>query len=277
MTILVTGARGNVGRAVLGRLLALGVPVRAMSRNPEAAGLPAGVDVADADLTEPDSLRPALRGVRKIFLYARPQGVDGVLALAREAGVEHIVVLSSAAVVTHDLRSSPIAQSHVRVERAVAESGIPWTFLQPAAFATNALQWAPDIRAESVVRAAYGEAQTSPIHERDIAAVGVAALTGTGHEGVSYVLTGPESLTQRRQAEIIGAAAGREIRFEELPPEAMREQMRLAPPGVVDTLLKMLADSVGRPAMVTDTVEKVTGARARTFTEWAADHVDDFR
>jgi uncharacterized protein YbjT (DUF2867 family) len=216
--------------------------------------------------------------VRTLFLYAEPQGIEGVLGVARAAGVEQVVLLSSAWVVAKGRESSPIARRHLIVEQAISASGLPWTFVRPGGFATNALQWAPSIKAAGVVRAVYPEAQVAPIHEQDIAAVAVAALTSPGHAGQAYVLTGPESLTQRRQVELIGAAIGRPIRFEELTPEQAREQLgRFMPPAIVDTLLSYLAAADGVPAPVSDTVQQVTGRPARTFAEWATDHAADFR
>lgn len=276
--ILVTGARGHVARAVVDHLLAAGVAVRAASRAPETASLPAPVEVVRADLSQPETLGPALEGVRRLFLYAEPRGIAGVLDAARAAGVEQIVLLSSSAVVARHPESSPIAQMHLVVEQAIVSSGLPWKFVRPGAFATNALQWAPSIKAAGVVRAPYPEAQMTPIHEQDIAAVAVAALTGRGHAGQAYVLTGPESLTQRRQVELIGEAVGRPIRFEELTSEQAREQLgRFIPPAIVETLLGYLAAADGVPAPVSNAVQEVTGRPARTFAEWAADHAAEFR
>lgn len=281
MTVLVTGARGNVGRHVLTGLLDARIPVRASSRDPRAVRLPAAVEVVAADLTRPDTLPAALDGVHKVFLYAEPEGVDGFVTAARAAGVQHVVLLSSAsAAFPPERQDNPITQRHVIPERALRESGIPWTFVRPGAFATNSIMlWGDMIRKEGVVRSAYPQAHTDPIHEKDIAAVALAALTGSGHEGQAYLLGGPESLTQRRQVELIGAALGRQLRFEELTPDQAREQMgKLLPPFIVEMFLKYQSEQDGTPVPVHgDTVRQVTGRPAHTFAQWAADHVDDFR
>lgn len=285
MTILVTGVRGNVGRNVVDGLLASGTPVRAASRDPESATVPSGVELVKLDLADPITLPAALDGVRKVFLYAEPHGARAVVKAAAEAGVRHIVLLSSmsahldekaAAAVTED--GNPIAWRHLETERALAESDIPWTFVRPGAFATNSLQWAGTIRAEGVVRLPYPEAQINPIHEKDIADVALAALLHDGHEGAAYPLTGPESLTQRRQVELIGDAAGVPIRVEEQTREQAVEAMsRWLPTGAVNGLLDMFAAAVDRPAEVLDTIRTVTGHPGRTFAEWATDHAADFR
>jgi uncharacterized protein YbjT (DUF2867 family) len=278
MTILVTGARGNVGHAVVTRLLAAGASVRASARDPESASVPEGVEVVRADLTKAETLPAALKGVSSVFLYAVPQEGGVFVDAAREAGVEHIVLLSSLAVVSGDTETNPIARFHRDVERVIEDSGISWTFVRPGAFATNTLAWAGSIRAEGVVRAPYPEAHVNPIHEYDMAEVAVEALITPGHRGAAYTLTGPESLTQRRQVELIAAAIGRPVRFEELTHEqARREWARTGrPPYVTDAMLSFLAAAEGRPASVLKTTEEVTGRPGRTFAQWALDHRADF-
>ncbi|SDN40732.1 NAD(P)H-binding protein [Allokutzneria albata] len=277
MTILVTGATGNVGRNVVEMLLAEGASVRATSRSPERAGLPEGVDVRAADLARPETLAEALSEVDNVYLFPEPDAVGGFVELAEAAGVRRVVVLSSLSAKESDADQDVIGRRHVLVERAVEASTMDWTFVRPGAFAANTLQWAHSIRAEGVVRAPYADAQVAPVHEKDIAAVAVRALLDDGHAGKAYELTGPESITQRRQVELIAQAIGRPVRFEEQTPEQARELMsRWAPSGVIDSLLGYLGDSVGKTAEIFDITEKITGKPARTFAGWAAEHARDF-
>jgi uncharacterized protein YbjT (DUF2867 family) len=278
MTVLVTGATGNVGRNVVDLLLAAGVPVRATSRNP--ASLPAGVDAHAADLTEPKTFEAALDGVDKVFLFPSPQGVHGVVTAAKAAGVRHIVLLSSIAVQQAD-SSHPIARMHITVENAVADSGIAWTFVRPGAFATNTLRWAPAVKDNGGVRLPYAQGHISPIHEGDIAAVAATALLNDGHEGEAYALSGPESITQARQVELIGQAIGRPLWVEDLTGDDARVELAtwfgaFGTPELIDGMLGLFKSQVGRPAEVLDTVERVTGTPARTFAQWAVDHKADF-
>ncbi|AIR99434.1 NAD(P)H-binding protein [Streptomyces glaucescens] len=281
-TVLVTGAGGHVGRHVVTGLAERGVPVRAAARDPRRLTVPAGVETAALDLTRPQTLRPALRGVRKVFLYAVPQGVEEFVAAAREAGVEQVVLLSSNTVIEWiglPVRK-PIADMHLAVEEPLAASGIPWTFLRPAHFATNVLMWQWDrmIREDGVVRFPVPESYCDAIHEKDIAAAGVAALTEPGHEGKAYFLTGPEQITQRRQAELIGEAIGRPVRFEEIGLEEARIQLKeVTVDWAMDAVLGYWAASDGVPGPLTGTVEEITGRRPLDFAQWAADHVADFR
>jgi uncharacterized protein YbjT (DUF2867 family) len=191
--ILVVGASGNVGRQVVSQLLPTGAAVRALARDPAAAGLPGEVDVVRADLSVPDALDACLDGIETVFLvwpFLTAGGATAVLdAISRHA--RRIVYLSSLGVRDDRERQiDPINQFHADIERLIERTGLAWTFLRASGFATNALWWAPQIRADGVVRAPYGAAVRSSIHERDIAAVAVRALTGDGHAGAQHLLTG---------------------------------------------------------------------------------------
>ena len=197
--VLVTGATGNVGRHIVSQLLREGTRVRALTRDPELAGLPPEVDVVRGDLATPDTLDAVVQGVGKAFLLWRlptadtaPAVIDRLAKYAR-----HIVLLSSSAI-RDDLEKQDgvVARVHADVEHAIEEAGLEWTFLRPDGFATNALWWwGAQIRRGDVVRWPYGAAAMAPIHEKDIAAVAVRALREEGHQGRKYLLSGPESLT----------------------------------------------------------------------------------
>ncbi|WP_067813901.1 NAD(P)H-binding protein [Actinomadura kijaniata] len=266
---VITGATGNVGRHVVAELLDAGHKVRALSRDPATAALPDGTEVArTADLP--------LEGATGVLLNPAAfwNGVDELLDRARQAGVRRIVVLSSSAVLAGE--GNPIGDHHLAVERQVEATGLEWTHLRPGAFAANALGWADQIRGNGVVRGPHARAHTVPIDERDIAAVAARALTGDDLVGTRPELSGPESLTFADQARIIGEAIGRPVTYEELSPEAARAAMTYAPEPVVDALLTFWAEAVDRPQPVSSEVERITGRPARTFAEWAADHVRDF-
>ncbi len=125
----------------------------------------------------------------------------------------------------------------------------------------------------------YGAAARSLIHESDIAAVAARALTDDGYGGAKHVLTGPELITQAEQVRTIGEAIGRPVRWEEVPPEAVRDGLAAAfgDASFADHALETWARFVQEPELVTSTVERITGTPARTFREWASDHADDFR
>ena len=276
--MLVTGATGKVGRHVVAGLLAAGATVRAVTRAPAAARLPGGAEVVRGDLSDPGSLAGHLGGVDAAFLLwpgFRAAGAGPLVDLLAPR-VPRIVYLSAMNV--RDDR--PPAENGVwgQVEDAISRTGAERTFLRAGGFAANTLVWADQIRS-GVVRWPYGRAARSLIHERDIAAVAVRVLTSGGHAGATYVLTGPEAVTQADQARIIGEAAGHPVRWQEVPPEQAREHLLpvMGDLAVVDGALRYWSSLVSEPEPVTRTVEQVTGVPARTFREWAADHAADFR
>jgi uncharacterized protein YbjT (DUF2867 family) len=280
--VLVTGATGQIGSEVVSQLRNTGCRVRAMTRNPRSADFPADVDVVGGDLTAPDTLDACLDGIDSVFLVWIAPLAAAAPALERIAAhARRVVLLTSPHRTPHPFFQQPngIKAIYAGVEQLIESSGLRWTFLRPGPFAINSRNWwAPQLRVGDVVRWFYADAATAPVHERDIAAVAVRALGDEGHDGREHVLTGPASLTQREQVQIIGEAIGRPLRFEELPRESAREQMLAMtyPPPVADMLLNAYAAAVGQPALVTSTVLEVTGAPARSFDDWAADHAGDF-
>jgi uncharacterized protein YbjT (DUF2867 family) len=279
MVAVVFGARGNVGRHVADGLLTAGEQVRVTSRNPGATGFPAKAEVVTADLEQPETLPAALAGAEKVFLYAKPDGVESFVEAARAAGVRHVALLSSAAIVRSGAEHNPIAEIHRIVETAIEQSDVDWTFIRPGMFATNTLWWwAKSIRTESVVRVPYPDAQSSPTHEKDIAALAVTALTEPGHEHQAYTVYGPESLTLRQQVDHIATAIGRTIAFEALTVEEGRAELgKTMPPMGVEAIMRAWAAGNGAPAEVSTIVEEVTGRPAHTFAQWARDHAENFR
>jgi uncharacterized protein YbjT (DUF2867 family) len=270
MTILVTGARGHVARSLIRQLLAAGEQVRAASKDPAAAHLPTGVDVVAAD-----SPALALDGVDRVFLYADPQGLDAFLAQAREAGVRHVVLLSAA--LADPTATDAIARLHGVAEESVAASGLPWTALRPGAFATNALQWATEIRADGRVTNPFPDTHSAPIHEADIAEIALKALTEDGHENAVYELTGPESLTQRDQMNTIAQTIAKPIEWYLQDLEAHRQALsRWGSPEVVESLLKHSIATTNTPVPTANTFAELTGKHPRSFAKWAEDHKEAF-
>ena len=210
--VLVVGASGRVGRAVVGELLRLGRPVRALVRRPPPTPLPPGVEVVVGDLTEPDSLPPALAGVEAAFLVwaAGPATVSAVVARFARS-VSRVVFLSSPHQTRHPFfrQPNPMAALHAHIERELATSGLPSVILRPGMFAANTVAWwAPQIRAGDVVRWPYGAVETAPYDERDIAAVAVRALSEASLAGADFVLTGPADLSRGKSTSSRRRSAG---------------------------------------------------------------------
>ncbi|MGW5213875.1 NmrA family NAD(P)-binding protein [Streptomyces sp. NPDC004051] len=271
--VLVTGATGTVGRQVVAELLARGHVVRALTRDPARASFPADVEVVRGDLTEPDSLVPALEGVTGLHLitfdgalFAPLETGPRILDRARAAGVRRVTVLNGGG-------PTPLEDA-VR-----AADGVDRTVLMPVEFMANALEWADGITAADEVREPFVSRLSAMVHEGDIGAVAAVALTEEGHGGREYVITGPEALTVGDKVAAIAAARGRDIALVELTEEQAVAQWRAAgrPEEVIGFLLEVYGNTPEVGRTVVDTVEKVTGRPARTFARWAAEHADAFR
>ena len=280
--MLVTGATGRVGRVVIDLLVDAGVPVRALTHgSDESAAFPADVEAVSGDLTAPQSLDPALRGVSAVFLvWTAPPDTAAAVVERLAAHVRHVVFLSAPHNIDHPFfqQPNPMAVLYADIERRIAETGLESTIIRPGMFASNALAWwAPVIRTDGVVRWPYGAAETAPVDDRDVAAVVAQTLYQDGHAGGDYVLTGPESLSQAEQVDIIGDVLGRRIAFEELTPDEFRNETEGTwPRPAVDMLLAAWGATIGTPAYITSTVFDVLGSPPRSFREWVADNAAAF-
>jgi uncharacterized protein YbjT (DUF2867 family) len=275
--ILVTGATGNAGGGVVNGLLDVGADVRGLVREGSQSRLPDGVDPAVGDLNNPDSLRGALEGVRAVFLLSGYDEIEKSLALMREAGVERVVLLSSSAAPTGNLDNA-VARYHILSERAVRDSGLPWTFLRPNSFMSNALRWLPQLERGDVIRVAFSDVPVSTIHPDDVGGVAARALTTADHEGKSYRLSGPEALRPAEEVSILAKFSGRNLRFEPLSNQEARAEMEAAmPKEYVDAFFEFFVDGLIDETTVHPTVRQVTGREPRTFEDWAEDNADAFR
>ncbi|MBW4718224.1 SDR family oxidoreductase [Saccharothrix obliqua] len=283
MTVLVTGATGTVGRQLVQQLLAAGHQVRALTRDPEHADLPAEVEVVRGDTTDARSLRPAFAGVTAAHLInfgntyrPLPNGPE-IVAEAQAAGVRRVTILGG--------------WKEGTLEPAVRASDLEWTHVRPGEFMFNTLpDWGPPLRDGDVIREPHADRPSTPVHEADIAAVAAVALTEDGHHGRTYPLTGPETISPRVKLRLLAEATGRDLRFEELTPDQARALWTERPPA-----LRLFGVAPGGPAekaeyvinryanippegrATTDTVERVTGRPARSYAQWATENADRFR
>lgn len=278
MTILVTGASGNVGSELVRILAAKGAKVRGLTRpSSTAQALPDGVQAVVGDLNEPASLDPALDGAVGLFLLPGYGDMTGILARARQAGVKHVVQLSGLSADSTDIDNA-VTRYMAESERAVRESGIDWTIVRPAAFMTNAFRWRPQLRAGDVLRLPFATVRSATIDPADIAEVAAMALIARHHEGRVYPVSGPESLTPADQVAILARALGRDLRFEAQPNDEARAEMSAAMPAkYVDAFFRFYVDGTLDESKVLPTVQAVTGRPPRTFAQWAADHASDFK
>jgi uncharacterized protein YbjT (DUF2867 family) len=272
--LLVTGATGNVGAEVVRALIGADEQVRALTRTDSSSALPPGVEAVAGDLNRPDTLTAALAGVRGVFLLPGYEDMDGLLAEVRRAGVERVVLLSGSSAQSGDTTNAVTAYM-LRSETAVKASGVPWTILRSFAFMSNALRWVDQLREGNVVREPFADVRVAVIDPHDIAAVAANALRGAGHEGRTYLLSGPEALLPADRVRILGAALQRELRLEALSNADARAQMSAQmPTEYVDAFFDFYVDGSLDESQVQPTVEEVVGRKPRSFEQWAAAHAE---
>lgn len=285
--ILVTGVNGLIGSAVIREFARQEYPVRALVRNRAKAQaletLP-GVEVVEGDMLRPETLGRALEGVDRVLLISSPdqQMVETqctFIDAAKKAGVRHMVKLSG---VTTSLDSPFVfSRMHAEIARHLERSGLAWTQLRPSQFMTEYLREVPTIVAERAFFLPFEDAKLTPVDLEDIAKAALALLTTPGHEGKTYMISGPEALSMAEIAEQISLAIGKTVRYVNISPEE-RKQAQLAagiPAYVVDAL--DVQSSLRREGNGEEVVHPEThialGIRPTTFAEFARRHAADFR
>jgi uncharacterized protein YbjT (DUF2867 family) len=267
--ILVTGATGKIGSGLVEALVQSGADIRVFVRDPARAQRWGDrVDVARGDLDHPDTIAPALVGIERLFMLGRsPQQDAALVRAATEAGVRHVVMLSSGGV-PYEVASGALPKTGEEMLRA---SPLSWTVLHPYEFMSNALWWAPSIRGGGVIVDCSGSGRHAMIDPGDIAAVAAKVLTSSGHEGQTYVLTGPEAISRSDMARWIGSRVGKEVRHVDEQADNYREMMTNlgAPPDAVEPLIAfLLMVRAGELEQVSPEVERLTGRPPRAFVDW---------
>jgi uncharacterized protein YbjT (DUF2867 family) len=275
--ILITGATGNIGSALIQKFAATNIPVRALVRSHQKAQqiVAENVEIVIGDFNDTESLISAFSGVKKLFLLSSlepqlPQLQKQVVRIAKKTGVEHIVKLS---VENANLDSElSVMRWHGEVEQYLEASGLAWTHLRPGYFMQNLL-----MQTQNCFFAAQDEI-IAAIDVRDIAAVAFEALTYPGHEQKSYHLTGAEVLSFTEMLRQLGEVLGRKIQLIKLAQDDYRQAMVVAgmPEWLVNCIIEMITLQNQIP-IVDDTVAVVTGKAITSFRQFAEDYAEKFR
>lgn len=282
MKTLITGATGEIGARVVRMLIRAGERPRIFVRDAAKAQNLFGdrVDIFVGDLTQSESLQPALAGADSLFLVTTgpeiPRLDAGIADVARKAGVRHLVKLSSLDVE----QGLAIGAWHEQGEAAIRVSGIPFTFLRPSGFLSNLLNWTHSVKSEGVIRSSTGEGRRPFIHSDDIAAVAVKVLTTDSHIGQSLAVTGPEALTFAEIAERIGAKIGRALRYEPISDEEAGRRFHAtgASEAEVEAHVALWrAIREGRLGSRTDTVERLLGHPPLNLDHWLCENAVAFQ
>ncbi|WP_329054088.1 NAD(P)H-binding protein [Amycolatopsis sp. NBC_01488] len=250
MKVLVTGATGNTGRHVVRGLLERGEDVRVLVRDPAKAP---GGDVVRGDITDPAEAAEGVDAVYFLWPFYSAEGIDKAVKPFKD---KKIVYLSSVAAEDGGFWGE--------VEQAIIGVTDDWTFLRVTGLATNTLGWVEQAKT-GTVRAPYGQAKRSLVHEKDVADMAIEAFT-EDHAQQIYLVTGPEALSQAEQVKIIGDALGKPVRWEEQPLGEARAHLGEE---FAASALPYWASLVDEPEPVSLDVAKVTGHPARPFDDWA--------
>ncbi|MFO0601520.1 MAG: NmrA family NAD(P)-binding protein [Polyangiales bacterium] len=275
--VLVTGATGNVGRAVASSLRALGVPCVAAVRDPRAAA-GGGTPAVAFDFHDPATYAGALRGARGLFLL-RPPAIADVRATlnalvdrAIEAGVEHVAFLSVEG--ADRQRWVP----HHAVERHLGARGVSSTILRPGFFAQNLGDaYRADIRDDDRVFVPAGRGRVAFVDVRDVGEVAARSFAEPQLRRAAYTLTGPRAVTFDEVARALSARLGRAIRYE--PASALgyaRHLRRRGAPwaqAAVQTALHV-GLRFGNAARVDPALGHLLRRPARDLEAFIADHVE---
>ena len=284
--ILVTGATGLNGSELVRRLSARGVPVRALVRSAakaeRLAALPL-VDVVEGDLARPETLSEALRGVDRAMLIsssdpAMQEVQTSFIEAASKAGVKHIVKLSG---IMPEIDSPfRFARMHGEIERRLEASGMAFTHLRAGEFMPAYFRQVPAIVGRGALVLPMEDARIASIDVGDVAQVAATVLTGAGHEGKIYPITGPEALSMTEVAERLSAATGKTIRYVNVAPEeATRANLAAGmPPYTAAALEELFAERrKGKESQVSPVIQTVFGWRPTSFAEFATRHAAIFR
>lgn len=277
MDILVLGATGNTGSEVVRQLQVANADFGVMVRNADSVTSmnlePQQIRLGNFD--DLTALQKAMQGVKKVYVSMpahqdNVQWVNNILNAAKSAQVEHIVKLSGMG--AHHEAGSSIIRTHAQTDDLLKQSGIAWTLIQPNSFFQNLYGSLSTINSMGQFFLPLADAKQSVVDIRDVAAVVVESLLGKNHQGQTYLISGPEALSFAEQAQIISEVSGKQVEYVAVPEQAAAAAMKDAgmDPWLSDALAEILAwFGQGGYAEVTDTVERVTGKPARSFTDFA--------
>jgi uncharacterized protein YbjT (DUF2867 family) len=282
--ILLTGGTGTAGSEISKALERMGVHHRSVVRDRVKAAARTGqyVELVEADLSRPETLEAALEGVEKALLLtaASPESLQqekSFIRVAKRAGVRYIVKFSAYGA---SLKAPHFfGRQHGQGERALEDSGLPFTMLRPNGFFQNFLSSAASIQARSAFHAPAGDMRYSAVDVRDIAAVAAHVLTEPGHQWQRYTITGPEALSHAEIAGRFTQVLGRTIQYVDVPEDAARDWLLAAgmPAWTVDKLMDLYRYyRTGAAAEVTNDVERVGRKAPIAFQQFVRDRAAAF-
>jgi len=286
--ILVTGAAGLNGFAIVREFSRNGVAVRALVRDrPGAVALAElpHVELVEGDMARAETLGQVLEGIDRALMISssNPKMLETqcrFVDACKAAGVAHVVKFSGKeSGIGFDANNFRFTQMHGEAERYLEQSGLSWTHLRPSQFMQVYLREAPTIASKGLLQLPLDDVRLSPVDIEDIAKIAFALLTQGGHQGRAFEITGPQALSMAEVAAAISEATGRPVRYLKRSLEEHRRGMELAglPPFVVDALIEQALERLRHPqSRVELATHKSFGVKPTTFAEFARRHVAIF-
>jgi uncharacterized protein YbjT (DUF2867 family) len=286
--ILVTGANGLAGSAVIREFARQHSPVRALVRsraNAQALGALPGVELVEGDMLRPETLAEALSGVDRALLLSSPdqqmvETQSAFIDAAKNAGVRKIVKFSglNASVASPFLFN----RMHAKIEGYLERSGVTWTHLRPSQFMSEYLRERPTIVAESAFFLPLQDAKLAPVDIEDIAKAAFALLHTSGHQGQRYEMTGPEALSMTEIAQQLSLVLGKTVRYINIPAAERKRALLAAgvPPYIADALDVQASErrkGATGEAVVHPETHIALAIRPTTFAEFARRNAAELR
>jgi uncharacterized protein YbjT (DUF2867 family) len=282
--ILITGATGKTGLPLAQHLADRKVPFRALAHSVLKEHLLRRwtSDIVTGDYQDRDVMNEAFEGIEGVYLVSPPSQDQekiqtSLVDIAKKKGVKHIVKLSALG----SAAGSPVGllRAHAAIEEHIRRSGIAWTFLQPHFFMESLLVNADSVIRDQALYSPLGEARISPISVQDIAAVAAEVLTGEGHDGRTYKLTGPESFSYGELAVVLGSVINRKVTHVPVTFEAAQQAMIMngMPDWLAEDLMRLMKTwAEGKGDEVSRDVEKIIGRAPISVREFFECHKQQF-
>jgi uncharacterized protein YbjT (DUF2867 family) len=283
-TILITGATGNISSGIIAQLKGSAYRLLALVRNPEKAEelKRQGVELRVGDLEKPWTLESAFAGTDIVWVLAppgprAPEQCSNALWAARQAGAKHVVRLSAIGAA----HTAPTINSrlHALSDAELVGSGIPFTILKPHYFMQNLMMAAQSVAQQGAMYFALADGKMGLIDSRDISEFAAHVLTTAGHEGKTYTLTGPASISMHQVAAAIGEAIGKAVKYVPVTVEAQRQSILQM--GMDEWMANLLGDystaySANWGDLVTDDFQRVMGKTPRSIAQFGRDFAAAF-
>ncbi len=283
-TILITGATGNISSGIIAQLKGSAHRLLALVRNPEKAEAlkRQGVELRVGDLEKPWTLGSAFAGADIVWILAppgprAPEQCSNALWAAKQAGAKHVVRLSAIGAA----HTAPTINSrlHALSDAELVGSGIPFTILKPHYFMQNLMMAAKSVAQQGAMYFALADGKMGLIDSRDISEFAAHVLTTAGHEGKTYTLTGPASISMHQVAAAIGEAIGKAVKYVPVTIEAQRQSILQM--GMDEWMANLLGDysaaySANWGDLVTDDFQRVMGKAPRSIAQFGRDFAAAF-